>query len=148
MHITHQTNHALRILMYCAANNQRLCKVPQIAARYAISETHLFKILPIMTRGELIETVRGRNGGIRLARAPEQITVGGVVRLTEERFALAECFEDSDTDCPLVLSCRLHSVWSEALDAFLSTLDRYTIADLIGAGDEVADRLGLVAANG
>ncbi|MEM9224382.1 MAG: Rrf2 family transcriptional regulator [Pseudomonadota bacterium] len=143
MRITHQTNHALRLLMYCAANPDRLSKVPVIAVRYGISETHLFKILPILSRGKLLETVRGRAGGVRLARPASGITVGNVVRLTEERFALADCFEDPEANCPLIANCRLHGVWQRALDAFMAVLDGTTIADLVGEDHRIAAQLGL-----
>lgn len=129
--------------MYCAMSTERPNKVAVIASKYQISETHLFKILPILYKANFIEPVRGRNGGIRLAKQPREITVGAVFRLTEDRVALAECFEDKDTNCPLVDSCRLHSVWSEAFDAFMSVLDRYTVADLIEPDLMLAERLGL-----
>ncbi|MEM8855628.1 MAG: Rrf2 family transcriptional regulator, partial [Pseudomonadota bacterium] len=91
------------------------------------------------------ETVRGRAGGIRLAREAESIGVGEVVRATEERFAMAECFEHPDAPCPLVGACGLQSLWDEALGAFLGTLDRYTIADLV-ASKGIYNRLGLTPA--
>ncbi|XWN30901.1 MAG: Rrf2 family transcriptional regulator [Devosia sp.] len=142
MQITRQTNYALRVLMYCSADGAPVSKVPAIAQSYGISETYLFKILPVLTKAGLIETVRGRAGGIRLAREADSIGVGEVVRATEERFAMAECFEHPDAPCPLIGACGLQSLWSEALGAFLSALDRYTIADIV-ASHGIRGRLGL-----
>jgi Rrf2 family iron-responsive transcriptional regulator len=143
VYVTHQTNYSLRILMYCAISTEHPNKVPVIAAKYQISETHLFKILPILYKANFVEPVRGRNGGIRLAKRPQDIRVGDVFRVTEDRIALAECFEDKGTDCPLIDTCRLRSVWSEAFKAFIGVLDRYTIADLIQPDEALARRLGL-----
>lgn len=146
MHITHQTNYSLRILMYCAISTEQPNKVPVIAAKYQISETHLFKILPILYKAKLIEPVRGRNGGIRLAKRPHEIRIGDVFRVTEDRIALAECFKDEGANCPIIDLCRLHAVWSEAFAAFIGVLDRYTVADLIEPDLALAKRLGLTSA--
>lgn len=143
MHITNQTNYALRILMYCGLRGGELSKVATIAAQYQISETYLFKILPVLVNGDLIESVRGRNGGIRLRHDASTIRVGDVFRVTEDRVALAECFEEPSAPCPLLDTCKLHSVWSEAYEAFVGVLDRYTIADLIERDRVLAKRLGL-----
>lgn len=115
--------------MYCDSH-EGLCRVSSIAAFYGLSEQFLLKILQVLTKSGFVETVRGRNGGIRLARPANEIGLGEVVRATEDNFALAECFEDGDANCPLVASCGLNRALSEALDAFLSILDDYTLADL------------------
>ena len=87
MRLTRQTNYAVRILMYCAANEGQLSRIPEIAKAYNVSELFLFKILQPLVEHGLVETVRGRNGGVRLARPAEQITLFDVVRVTEENFA-------------------------------------------------------------
>ncbi len=143
MRVTKQTNYAIRMLMYCAANPGELSRVPDIAKAYRVSELFLFKILKPLVKAGLIHTVRGRNGGIELGRAADKITLFDVIRVTEDSFAMAECFENDDADCPLVSSCALNSAWREALDAFLSTLQKYTIADLAVARFNIADRLGI-----
>lgn len=130
MRLTRQTNYAIRILMYCAANDGRLSRIPEIAAAYTVSELFLFKILQPLVENGLVETVRGRNGGVRLGRPADQITLFDVVRVTEESFAMAECFENDNTDCPLVDSCALNAALREALGAFFDVLARHTIADL------------------
>jgi Rrf2 family iron-responsive transcriptional regulator len=87
--------------------------------------------------------VRGRHGGIRLGRPATEITLLDTIKLTEESFALAECFEGGDTSCPMVLGCDLNAALSEALEAFFDVLDRYTIADLAGKRRSIREKLGL-----
>jgi len=129
MRLTKQTNYAIRMLMYCEASDG-LSRVSAIASFYNLSEQFLLKILQSLTKAGLVETVRGRNGGIRLARAAEDIRIGDVVRATEENFALAECFEAGETECPLVTTCGLNQALAEALGAFFAVLDGYTLSDL------------------
>lgn len=116
--------------MYCAANQERPSKVADIAASFDMSETHLFKIMKVLVDANLIRTIRGRNGGVMLAREPEKITVGEVVRAAEESFLLAECFDSGRKDCPLIMSCGFNGLLHEALEAFMDVLDTKTIADL------------------
>ena len=143
MRLTRQTNYAIRILMYCAANDGRLSRIPEIAAAYSVSELFLFKILQPLVEHRLVETVRGRNGGVRLGRPADQITLFDVVRVTEENFAMAECFEKDATDCPLIDSCSLNSALRKALGAFFDVLEGYSIQDLIKARPQMRDLLGL-----
>src|SRR5690606_36145828 len=131
MRLTRQTNYAIRILMYCAANDGRLSRIPEIAAAYTVSELFLFKILQPLVEHKLVQTVRGRNGGVRLARPAEDITLFDVVRVTEESFAMAECFENDAAECPLIDSCGLNEALRKALGAFFEVLESYTIQDLI-----------------
>ena len=147
MYVTNQTNYALRILMYCALRGRRRSTIPQIAATYHISEAHLFKILPILSQEKLVHAVRGRNGGITLAKTPADISIGAVVRATEERFTLAECFDQQKVNCPLVGICRLRGVWDDALRAFLAVLDKYTLADLIANPTSLQKSLGIEELN-
>lgn len=116
--------------MYCAANHGKLSQIPEIANAYSLSEVFLFKILKPLTKNGLVESVRGRNGGIRLAKDADMIRLSEVVRITEDNFEMAECFKDDGTDCPLVNSCELNSALREALNAFFTVLDKYTIEDL------------------
>lgn len=131
MRLTRQTNYAIRILMYCAANDGQLSRIPEIAAAYSVSELFLFKILQPLVEAGFVETVRGRNGGVRLGKPAGQINLFEVVRVTEESFAMAECFENDAADCPLVDSCALNAALREALGAFFAVLERHTIADLV-----------------
>ena len=143
MRLTRQTNYAIRILMYCAANEGRLSRIPEIAAAYSVSELFLFKILQPLVANSLVVTVRGRNGGVRLARPAAEITLFDVVRVTEESFAMAECFENDATECPLVDSCSLNEALRKALGAFFDVLESYTIEDLTKARFSLRDRLGI-----
>jgi Rrf2 family transcriptional regulator, iron-responsive regulator len=133
MRLTRQTNYAMRILMYCAANEGRLSRVSEIAQAYSVSELFLFKILQPLVENGMIETVRGRNGGVRLGRLASEITLFQVVRATEDNFAMAECFESEEADCPLVDSCVLNEALRKALGAFFEVLESYTIEDLARA---------------
>ncbi len=148
MRLTRQTNYAIRILMYCAANDGRLSRIPEIAAAYTVSELFLFKILQPLVENKLIATVRGRNGGVRLAKPAAEITLFDVVRVTEESFAMAECFENDAADCPLIDSCALNAALRKALGAFFEVLESYTIADLTKERPSLQLLLGIDATTG
>jgi Rrf2 family iron-responsive transcriptional regulator len=143
MRLTRQTNYAVRILMYCAANEGRLSRIPEIAAAYSVSELFLFKILQPLVENRLVQTVRGRNGGVRLGRAAAEISLFDVVRVTEENFAMAECFENDATECPLVDSCGLNAALREALNAFFAVLMKHSIDDLVKARPNITNLLGI-----
>ncbi|MCQ8783928.1 iron-responsive transcriptional regulator RirA [Mangrovibrevibacter kandeliae] len=143
MRLTRQTNYAIRMLMYCATNGGRLSRVGEIAAAYQVSDLFLFKILQPLVEAGFVETVRGRNGGIRLKRDASTITLREVVTVTEENFALAECFETGAQDCPLVDSCSLNAALRAALDAFLGVLGAHTIESLVHDKSFMRRRLGL-----
>ncbi len=130
MRLTVHTDYALRVLMYLGSCPDRLVTIDEIARSYAISENHLMKVVQGLARKGFVTTVRGRKGGMRLARAPNRISVGDVVRATEEDFALAECLGECNT-CRLTPLCRWKNVLSEALDAYLVTLDRRLLSDLV-----------------
>ncbi len=143
MRLTRQTNYAMRILMYCAANDGRLSRIPEIASAYSVSELFLFKILQPLVEAKLVETVRGRNGGVRLGRPADKISLFDVVCVTEDNFAMAECFENDATECPLVDSCSLNAALREALNAFFEVLGRHSIADLVAAKSDMRGLLGI-----
>jgi Rrf2 family iron-responsive transcriptional regulator len=143
MRLTRQTNYAIRALVYCAVNEPVLSRVADIAKAHAMSELFLFKLIKPLVENGLLETVRGRHGGIRLGRPADEITLLDVIRLTEENFALAECFEDGDVTCPLVDNCDLNAALRQALGAFFEVLDSKTIADLAGKRRSLRERLGL-----
>lgn len=143
MRLTRQTNYAIRILMYCTANQGQLSRIPEIAAAYSVSELFLFKILQPLVENGLVQTVRGRNGGVRLGKPANEITLFDVVRATEESFAMAECFENDATDCPLIDSCSLNEALRKALGAFFEVLESYTIEDLVRARPSMRNLLGI-----
>jgi Rrf2 family iron-responsive transcriptional regulator len=144
MRLTRQSSYAIRTLVYCAVNAPNLSHIADIARAHGISELFLFKLIKPLVEGGLLETVRGRKGGIRLGRAADKITLLDTIRLTEENFALADCFEGgSDVLCPLVGACDLNAALREALGAFFDVLEGYTIADLAGKRRSLRQRLGL-----
>lgn len=143
MKLTRQTSYAIRTLIYCAVNEPGLSRVADIAKAHAISELFLFKLIKPLVENGLLQTVRGRHGGIKLGRPASDITLLDTIRLTEENFAMAECFEGGDVTCPLVDSCDVNAALREALGAFFDVLESKTIADLAGKRRSIRERLGL-----
>jgi Rrf2 family iron-responsive transcriptional regulator len=143
MRLTRQSSYAIRTLMYCAVNEPELSRVADIAKAHGMSELFLFKLIKPLVEAGLIETVRGRHGGIRLGRPAAEITLLDTIKLTEENFAMAECFEDGDVSCPLVDACDLNAALRQALGAFFNVLESYTIADLAEKRVHLRERLGL-----
>jgi Rrf2 family nitric oxide-sensitive transcriptional repressor len=129
MRLTRYTDYALRTLIYLGVHEPRQSSIAEIARAYGISENHLTKVVHQLGRLGLIRTIRGRGGGLRLARPPAEIVVGAVVRQTEEDLALVECFGGGA--CAITPSCRLKRALGEALAAFLEVLDGVTLADLV-----------------
>lgn len=143
MRLTRQSSYAVRTLIYCAVNAPNLSRIADIARAHSISELFLFKLIKPLVEAGLLETVRGRRGGIRLGRPASEITLLDCIKLTEENFALAECFEGADVVCPLADACDLSGALHEALAAFFDVLEGYTIADLAGKRRALRQRLGL-----
>ena len=131
MQLTRFTDYALRTLIYLGKNSDRLVTIREIAEQHNLFENHLVKIVHKLAKLGYIETVRGKGGGMRLARRPDLINLGEVVRDAEENMNIAECFEVGAISCTLLPSCVLKSVLIEAKKKFLDTLDLYTISDLI-----------------
>ncbi|QEE09152.1 iron-responsive transcriptional regulator RirA [Bartonella kosoyi] len=130
MRLTKQTNYALRMLMYCADNQGSLSRVSEIAKAYAVSELFLFKILQPLVQAGFIQTVRGRNGGVKLAKPATEISVADVLKVTEDNFSLAECFDNAEPTCPLIDFCSLNIALQKALSAFFEVLSVISLADL------------------
>lgn len=131
MRMTHYTDYALRVLMYLAVNGEGLATISEISECYRISRNHLTKVVWGLGRAGFIETVRGRNGGLRLARPAEEISVGAVARHTERTVPLVEC-APGRTDGPRIASCGVYRrALAEAREAFFVVLDRYTVDDLV-----------------
>ena len=141
MQLTRYSDYSLRVLIYLAVRPDRRATIEEIAQAYGISRAHLMKVVHQMGRAGFLETLRGRGGGFRLARAPEDITVGDVIRYTEDKLDLVECFDPETSHCRIEPVCGLRGVLEEALDAFLKTLDRHTLADLVARRRKPLDRL-------
>ena len=130
MRLTTFSDYAFRVLIYLGST-PGLVTIADIANAYGISENHLMKVVHQLSRLGYLETVRGKGGGMRLARPPREIGVGEVLRATEDGFDLVECMGEGDCDCRIVRACVLKGALGEAVAAFLGTLDRYTLADLV-----------------
>lgn len=143
MKLTQYTDYALRVLMYLGVRREGLATITEISERYGVSRNHVMKVVFDLGRLEYIETVRGRHGGLRLRRDPEDINVGELVRQMESNFALVECL-GADNTCCLSPVCVLRGVVSEALEAFLEVLNHYTLADLIAPRKQLAGQLRLI----
>ena len=132
MRLSEYTDYSLRVLMYCAANPGRLVTIAELASHHAVSKNHLMKVVNDLARQGLLETTRGRGGGLRLLPRPADIRVGDVVRRSETDFRLVECFDAASNTCTLTPACRLRSVFGGALAAYFQVLDGATLADISG----------------
>ncbi|MGO9004669.1 MAG: RrF2 family transcriptional regulator [Beijerinckiaceae bacterium] len=139
MRLTNFSDYALRVLMYAAAQGDRLITIEETAEVYDISRAHLMKVVNQLTRAGYLKAVRGRSGGLTLAKRPNKIRLGDVLRATEPDFALVECFTP-ENHCLITRRCRLRGPLKEALAAFTGTLDRYTLADLLLNPDDFGIR--------
>lgn len=152
MQLTQFTDYSLRVALYLAARGDRLVSVEEISRAYGISRHHLVKVGHQLARLGVVEGVRGRNGGMRLAKAPGEINVGALVRATEPHMNLVECFDMGTNTCPIAPSCGLKGALAKARAAFLAVLDKHTLADFLGDRDRLAGiwdgRLGLERSGG
>jgi Rrf2 family nitric oxide-sensitive transcriptional repressor len=133
MRLTNFTDYSLRVLIYLGTRegDARLTTIGDIATAYGISRNHLMKVVHHLAKQGYVETTRGKGGGMRLARAPEKINIGTLVRSTEEDFALVECLEKGSQNCTIAPACALPPVLAGALRAFFRELDGRTLADLL-----------------
>lgn len=131
MRLTDYTDYALRVLMYLGANRDRLVTIQEVASAHGISKNHLTKVVHRLGVAQLVDTVRGRAGGIRLAADPEKLMLGTVVRLTEPDFTLVECFDEQTNCCALSPVCVLKHTLGRATRAFLDELDKVSLASVL-----------------
>ena len=129
MRLTLNTDFSLRVLMHVGLCSDKLTRINDIAQSFGISKAHLMKVVNDLSRNGYLETVRGRNGGIRLMREPRYINIGQVVRDTENQLGVVGCLERRGY-CPIERACVLRSALQDATRAFLAVLDAYTLADL------------------
>jgi Rrf2 family nitric oxide-sensitive transcriptional repressor len=134
MQLTRHTDYALRVLVHLAAAPAGRATIPEIADAYSLSRNHLMKVVHQLGLGGFIATRQGRGGGFSLARAPETISIGAVVRHAEPDMRMADC-----AGCALRSACGLTSILAQATQAFLTVLDGYSLADA------ARDRTGLAA---
>ena len=137
MRLTTFSDYTLRVLMFLAVERDRLATIPEIAAAYGISENHLMKVVHQLARSGVIESVRGKGGGIRLMRDPAEIRLGQIVRTSEGPSAIVECLSDQPEACKIVPACRLAPILVRAFNALYETLDEYSLADLVNKPNQV-----------
>ena len=146
MRLTDYTDYSLRVLLYLAVRGEGLSTIQDISQAYGISKNHLMKVVQQLSELGWVETVRGRNGGLRLAGRTRSLTVGEVVRATESDFALVACLPDQNGErrpCVITPQCRLRGALEAARHAFLAELDRHTIDEVAGPQGPLAALLGI-----
>jgi Rrf2 family transcriptional regulator, nitric oxide-sensitive transcriptional repressor len=131
MHLTRFTDYSLRVLIYLAVKGEERSTIHEIAGRFEVSRNHLMKVVQDLSHKGYITAIRGKNGGLVLKKAPEEIRLGKLVRDTENDLQLVECFGENN-ECKITPACRLKPILAEALRAFLTVLDKYTLADMLG----------------
>jgi Rrf2 family nitric oxide-sensitive transcriptional repressor len=145
MQLTLYTDYSLRVLLYLGLKQER-ATIAEIAKSFRISRTHLVKVVHALGQSGYILGARGAAGGIRLACDPAKIRLGQFITRTERNLDLVECFDPDSNTCPIAGVCRLEKILYGARQAFLDSLDRYTLADLIAKPEGVdarLERLGL-----
>ena len=133
MRLTLYSDYSLRLLMYVALKPNELVLMSDVAEAYGISKNHLTKITHRLALAGFLETVRGRNGGLRLAKSARDINVGTVVRLTEAESVLVECCDPATNTCVITRVCQLKHILLGALEDFYKRLDQSTLADLVAS---------------
>jgi Rrf2 family nitric oxide-sensitive transcriptional repressor len=131
MRLTDYTDYAMRTLMYLGQQRERLVTIREISDAYGISNNHLTKVVHQLGLSGMVQTLRGRGGGLRLAMEPGEINLGAVVRLTEPDFDMVECFDPVRNDCVLAPACQLKDVLRQATDAWLAILDGVTLDQIL-----------------
>lgn len=131
MRLTSFTDYSLRVLMFVAAHPAGRTTIAEVARSYDISEHHLTKVVHFLAKAGFLVTVRGRGGGLCLARPARRIGVAAVVREAEGAAIPAACFDSAAEPCAIARVCRLRGVLDEAVQAFYTTLEQYTLADLV-----------------
>jgi len=139
--LTAYSNYALRTLMFCALHPNQLVRMEDVAEAYGISRAHLLKAARQLGQLGYLENHRGRTGGVRLGKAPEDIVIGEVVRHTEGGLEFVECFNADKNTCPLIGVCKLSLLFRKGLVAFFAELDKVTLADMIADGPALLERL-------
>jgi Rrf2 family transcriptional regulator, nitric oxide-sensitive transcriptional repressor len=145
MRLTAFTDYCLRTLIFVAIKGDALTTIDEIAARHKINRNHLVKVVFRLGQLGYLQTTRGKGGGIRLASDASKLSLGKLVRQTEQDFALVECFPGRDCLCVIEPACVLKSALGLALEAFFAVLDQYTIADLTKPSRNLAQLLAVPA---
>ena len=147
MRLTTRTNIAARALMFCAIHADRQVRSLDIAGNCNTSLHHMLQVIGLLQVHGFVTTTRGRNGGLRLARSPGQISIGQVFRIFEADVPFAECFAGKANTCPLTENCRLRGYLIRALEAFYHEMDMVTLEDLVKGNCGLAELLSLSPAH-
>jgi len=142
MKLTLYTDYAMRVMIHLAVVGDRLASIDEITRVYGVSRSHMMKVVQGLGAAGYVETVRGRNGGIRLGKPANTINIGELVRHTESSFQLVDC-----QNCLIGSACGLTGVLAEAMNAFLKVLDNYTIADLVGRQRKLKELFAITQKN-
>ncbi len=145
MYLTRQADYAMRLLIHLALEPEQSTTIQNIAERYGISRNHLMKVANRAVQAGYVEGVRGRSGGLRLSRNPKEIRIGEVLRAIED-WTIVECFEPETNRCPIAGGCGLRPILKEALEAYFSVLDRYSLADVVRRRTLLVQLLGMKVA--
>jgi Rrf2 family nitric oxide-sensitive transcriptional repressor len=137
MRFTLHTDYGLRVLLYAAAHPDRVVTTAEIGAAYGISKHHLVRVAQSLRDGGYLELKTGRSGGLALARDPDEISIGAVVRALEPDLRLVECFDPETSTCPITAVCGLAGALQDARDAFLAVLDRVTLRQALRRGNPI-----------
>jgi Rrf2 family nitric oxide-sensitive transcriptional repressor len=143
MRLTTFSDYTLRVLMYLALKPEKLVTIAEIADAYKISANHLMKVVHQLSRNGVIESTRGKGGGIRLARPADEIRLGAVVRATEGNGPIVECLATAESQCCIAPACQLNNILERAFEALYATLDEYTLADLMSKKNAIGKLLKL-----
>ena len=130
MYLTRQADYTMRLLIHLAVQPGETATIKEVADRYGISRNHLMKVANRAVQAGYVSGVRGRVGGLRVAKPAAQIGVGEVLRATEE-WNMVECFDVETNRCPITSACGLRAALKEAIEAYFTVLDRYTLADVV-----------------
>jgi Rrf2 family nitric oxide-sensitive transcriptional repressor len=144
MKLTRFTDYSLRVLIYLGLKDNGRVTIREISDAYGISRNHLMKVVSLLTRMEYLDARRGPGGGIALARPPAEIVIADVVRDMEDDLNLVECFCDNGT-CVIKPMCELKTALNKALDAYLNTLEQYTLSDLLKPRSQLVEVFGMTA---
>lgn len=144
MYLTRQADYTMRLLIHLAVQPEGITTIQEIADHYKISRNHLMKVANRAVQAGYVAAVRGRAGGLKLAKPPGKINVGKVLRATED-WKIVECFEPASNGCVITGGCGLKPVLAEALEAYFAVLDRYSLADIVHRRNLLVQLLGLKA---
>lgn len=131
MTLTKFSDYSLRLLIYLGLHRDRLVPVSEVSRAYQVSPHIMVKVVQLLVEQGLVASVRGRNGGLRLDKPPQEINVGRLVRRTEPSWNLVECFDPVANTCPIDGACGLKGALKRAQHAFLDVLDDHTLADFL-----------------